>query len=151
MASQDPLNQWLTLPYSVEGKTYSLTIKAGDAKFLGIKESALGSTFREVTLPAKTYSRRAYPGGPKIPVNRPAQVVRRQVGSAIGSRRTNKKLILKTALEQTTVYYTGPVNAAVAWLKKNSLGIGPLSSVQIYGPTGTPYTPLLAKDALQTA
>jgi hypothetical protein len=140
----DPRAKLVTLHFTQAGKTHGIRLEYGTALALGIDESKIGIGFVNRTVQGHTTSRRLYPGGPTVQASVATRVRPVAVGPGSGKARTNKKLIIKGNGENQTrtIYHSGPMQAAVAWLKGNAniaedaLGDG----YSIYSPTGRPLS-----------
>lgn len=117
----------------------------GTFKYLfpsGLQDKASALPYSEYAQTAKTYTRSLYPGGPVITVTRKAKTVRRVRSMVAMTARSEKKLILSQSgllgSSQSTIYYTGPVWAAVAWLKANCESVDN-GSISIRGAKNQTY------------
>lgn len=106
----------VTLPYGTQGARGSVTMTLGAALYLGFRREDITPGTVVVNLPAKSYRRSAWMGGPTVPVSRAAGTSVRQLGSTNSRAKSNKKLIIEAGSTQETVYYTGTQARAVAFL-----------------------------------
>jgi len=136
--------KWVTIPFTQGNKTYGLRMRYGTAKALGISNDKVGIGIVTKTVSVPTHTRRLYPGGPALTVSGSNKARGVAVGPQSSMARTNKKLVIRgTGDNQTsTVYFSGTIAAAVAWLKANaSIAPGFLSAgYDIFSATGRPLT-----------
>lgn len=120
-------------------------MNVGTFKFLfpqGLQNDAAVLPFSEYDQTEKTYTRPLYKGGPVVTVTRKAKKVRRVRSMGATSAESENKLILSHSNllgdSATTIYFTGPVWGAVAWLKKNC-SLADSGAVAIRGPKNQTY------------
>lgn len=128
----------ISIPYTVAGQTGCLKMALGTYKFLfGNVPLPEADSFRTFELPAKTYTRHAWAGGPAVTISRDAQTVQRAVVTVNGTAKSEKKLVLTANGMSDTIYYTGRVFNAVKYLKQHATSGG--VPVIIEGARGTKY------------
>ena len=132
----NPNARMVVIPWEHNGKNHAFTMALGTAKALGIDltDGTLGVV--SVPVPAKSYTRQLYPGGPSVAQNRAAGNRDITVGPQKGGAKTNKKFRLVQGTTQDTIYFSGSQARALAWLLANSNVGG--SSTAIYSATGKP-------------
>jgi hypothetical protein len=130
----------ITLHFEHEGKTHGLKMELGTAEAIGINSSLIKTGFKTVNVDGHTTTRRLYPGGPSVNVSVEDMDRPVAVGPGSGSAKTNKKIIIRSNLTQQsrTIYYSGPMQSAVAWLTANgNAGINALvNGYSLYSPSG---------------
>jgi len=139
----DSRAKYITINFTYAGKTHGLRMTYGTAKALSISEAVIGIGFGDTSVAAHTVKRRLYPGGPTLATYNVAEKVRPvAVGPSSGGSRTNKKMVVKgdNANETATIYYSGPLHSAVAWLTANArIANGTLGQgYSLYSSTGRP-------------
>ena len=134
----------VTLHFTQNGKTHGIRLAYGTALAMGIDETKIGIGFASTSVQGSSTTRRLYPGGPAVAVTTATKTRQVAVGPGSGRARTNKKLIVKKDGDNqtATIYYSGPMQAAVAWLTANaSVANGEFGQgYSIYSPTGRPLT-----------
>jgi hypothetical protein len=134
----------VTIPYKEDGESGVLRMALGTYNYLfGTTKLPKGATYREFTVSPKSYVRHAWAGGPTIAVTRGLQTIKRAVMSASSTSKGSKRLILTSGETSETVYYTGKVYNAVAWLVENSKVNS--KEVSIESARGTKYNVIGAK------
>ena len=130
----------ITLHFTQNGKTHGIRMAYGTALAMGISETNIGIGFASTSVQGSNTTRRLYPGGPAVAVSTATKTRQVAVGPGSGRARTNKKLIVKRDGENqsATIYYSGPMQSAVAWLKANAnIADGTLGQgYSIFSPTG---------------
>ena len=136
----------VTIPYKEDGQTGVFRMALGTYNYLfGTTKLPTGATFRSYLVSPKTYVRHAWAGGPTIAVTRGLQTIKRAVMSAASTSKGSKKLILTSGGVSDTIYYTGKVYAAVAWLVENTKVNS--KEVTIESARGTKYNVIGAKSS----
>jgi hypothetical protein len=133
----------ITLHFTQGGKTHGMRMEYGTAQALGISDVQIqvGFVMKQVTTPDT--ERRLYPGGPFVKVNGSTKLRAVAVGPGSGKARTNKKLTVKdnTTGKTATIYHSGPMQSAVAWLKQYANVSDELTDgYSLYSPTGRPVS-----------
>jgi hypothetical protein len=140
----DARSRLITLHFSQAGRNHGIRMELGTAQALGISNSQIGVGFvmRQVTTP--NTQRRLYAGGPFVDVNGSTKERAVAVGPGSGKARTNKKLIIKdnSTGASATIYHSGPMQSAVAWLKANAniAANNLVDGYSLYSPTGRPVS-----------
>ena len=143
MAS-DARSRLITLHFTHDGKSHGIRMEYGTSQALGIPNSQIGVGFRMKVVTINPGERRLYAGGPFVPYKASTKLRAIAVGPGSGNARTNKKIIIqdnKTG-SRATIYHSGPMQAAVAWLKANA-NIAPdalTDGYSLYSPTGRPVS-----------
>lgn len=134
----------VTLHFQQSGKSHGLRIEYGTAQALGISNSLIGIGFAERNVTVGDHQRRLYAGGPFVNVNGSTKLRAVAIGPGSGTARTNKKIIIKDnkSGSRATIYHSGPMQAAVAWLKANAtIATNDLDDgYSLYSPTGRPLS-----------
>jgi hypothetical protein len=133
----------VTIPLGPQDARASVTMTLGAALYLGFKKEEIVPNVVQINLPAKTYKRAAWMGGPTIPVSRPQGTAIRHIGSSGSRAKTNKKLILEADGTQETVYFTGKQAEVVSFLLQHANG----ASFVIRNRHGRDLMPVLPADA----
>lgn len=140
----------ITVHFTSNGKTHGLVMAYGTAQALGIDDSKMGTGYNLTSVRGHSTTRRLYPGGPTVGVSVPEKTQARAAGPSKSGAATNKRLLLRGSgpNDHATIYFSGPQQAAVAWLKANTsissnfLGKG----IGLYSATGRP---LMVKQVTQ--
>ena len=134
----------ITLHFTQSGKSHGIRMEYGTAQALGISNSQIGVGFVNTEVAGHSTTRRLYPGGPAVGVDVATKVRAVAVGPGSGKARTNKKLIVKdnSTGASRTIYHSGPMQSAVAWLKANAnIADNSLTAgYSVYSPTGRPVS-----------
>jgi hypothetical protein len=122
----DPRARYVTIPFSVveDGKsvTHGLRMKLGTAQALGLNSNDFAAGYIKKTVTRNATTRRAYPGGPLIPVARSEQVQAVSIGPTTQGARTNSYFLLKGdgPNKESVIYYSGKREYAIQWLKNHT-------------------------------